>query len=51
MTTIENNTDSVSRNATDGQVSRYATIDIPLNMLGISIPHLVRPLDEGHIAE
>lgn len=40
--TITDNTASLSRNA---------TVDIPVNMLGVSIPHLVRPLDDRHIAE
>ncbi len=44
------NTD-LSRYATDNQVSRNATIDIPVSMLGISKPHLVRPLDDLHVAE
>ena len=46
MTTVEN-TDSLSRNATTDQ----SIINMPVACLGISIPHLVRPLDEQYIAD
>lgn len=35
---------NLSRNATD-------VIEIPVNQLGISVPHLVRPIDEQYVAE
>jgi ParB-like chromosome segregation protein Spo0J len=41
----------VLRNATDTPVLRNATIDLPVSQIGISKRHLVRPLDDRHIAE